>query len=238
MSLIPSANSGAPVGDFYYIENIGGSGNGADPVPCIKAGAALGLVRVGNPTTGLIAGATAGGTARVRGGGATSAGGSTLALGASDASFQNIVLTDGVTTINGTLSVPAGGDIFVGDDVTLGGDLSFTNGQAAGASISGQYVNTSPFAGGGAVANPAGLTPGLYNVSVIGTGVGEELAQASAMCFRTVGNQWFGNGVSFNFTAGVPNVAIGPVAGGATLTIGGAGIPAAGNVVFRKILNA
>jgi hypothetical protein len=195
MSLLTSTNEGSSA-QKYFIENIGGSGNGAANVPCIKAGDALGLVRIGNPTTGLIAGATPSGTARVRGGGPTSAGGSTLALGASDASFQNIVLTDGITTINGSLSVPGAGDIFLGDDLNLGGDIIFTNG-AAGTSISGFYSVTGaplncPNGVDTAIPNPAGITDGWHIVSC-GTAVGGQTEQqVSDMVRRQGGLYVFG----------------------------------------------
>jgi hypothetical protein len=229
MSLLPSTNNGAST-QSYFIENIGGAGAGVGDAPCIK-GSTLGAVRVGDPTDGLILrGDLAGVANQIRGGQVS---GGSLQIGNSTTSFQNIVLTDGVTTVNGTLATA--GAVTVSNGLSVSGDITLLSG-AAGDSISGYYVNTSAFAGGGAVANPTGLTSGLYSVIVIGSGVGEEEAQASAVCFRSA-TEWFGNGVSFNFTAGVPNVAIGPVAGGATLNIGGAGIPAAGNVVFRKLMN-
>jgi len=238
MSLLPSTNAGSDTVS-YFIENIGGSGDGANPVPCIKAGDALGRIRVGNPSTGLIIGSTTAGAAVVRGGGATSAGGSTLALGASEASFQNIVLTDGITTVNGTLSMPgAAGDLVVGDDITLGGDLTFSNG-ALGASISGYYFASVPVAAVGVIANPAGLTAGVYQIVYVGAGAGNENAQPSGVFVRSA-TTWFGNAVSTNFTAGAPNAGIAPTAGGATLSLlqGGVGTaPVPGDVFFRKISN-
>ncbi len=210
-----------------YIQNIG-----SVAAPCI-AGDAVGAVRIAEPQTGLLLQSDpATSIYRIRGG-AASAG--EVRLGSSAASFQNVVMTDGLTAVNTTLNVYSPLAVF--DDVYLNGSLILSGG-ASGESISGYYGATSPFvAGGGAVANPAGLTPGLYSVIAIPTGAGNENAQASAICFWS-GSVWTGNGVSFNFTGGAPNLAIGPVAGGATLNLGGATIGAlSGTVVFRKLLN-
>lgn len=236
MSLLPSTNAGSDTVS-YFIENVGGSGDGLAPVPCIKAGDAFGLVRVGNPNTGLVIGSTIGGTAVVRGGGATSAAGSTLALGSSAASTSNIVLTDAITTINGTLSVPGGSDVFVGDNISLGGDLIFTNG-SLGKSITGQYAASTAVVAAGPIANPAGLTPGVYVVTYgPDTLVGNEGAEPSGVFVRT-STQWVGNAVGSSFGGGVPNAALTPTtAGSATLTLGG-GSPAVPGVLFyRKISN-
>jgi len=234
MSLLPSTNNGASE-QSYFIENIGGAGAGGSDAPCIK-GTTFGTVRVGDPADGLLLRGDLAGVSNAIRGGQASAG--SLTIGNSSASLNNIVLTDGITTVNSTLSLPGAFDLFVGDDITLGGDLTFSNGQATGASISGYYTASVAFsAGGGAVANPAGLTAGLYSIIVVPTGVGNENAQASANCFYS-GAIWTGNGVSFNFTAGVPNLAVGPAAGGATLNVGGATIGAlSGSVVYRKLSN-
>jgi hypothetical protein len=185
MSLLTSVNQGAP-GLEYFIENIGGAGIGVADAPCIK-GTTLGAVRVGDPADGLILRGDTQGSANAIRGGQASLG--SLAIGNSTASFQNIVLTDGITTVNGTLSVPAGGDIFVGDDVTLGGDLTFTNGLANGASISGYYsANTAPIncpdGVDTAVPAVAGLTPGWHIVSCSTAIGGQTEQQVSDMVFR------------------------------------------------------
>lgn len=236
MSLIPSANAGAP-GDYYFIENIGGQGETAADAPCIK-GTTLGTVRVGNPAAGvLIRGDLLSSVTpanRIAGG--QTAGGS-MAIGNSTTSFQNIVLTDGATTVNTPLTIDQGFGVITDGDVSCGGNLVLANGPSQGKSISNYWsaqVTGLP-GGGGAFANPAGLTQGVYFVVYVGSGAGNEFAQPSGV-FYWSGTTWAGNAVSFNFTAGAPNCAIGPVAGGATLTIGGAAIPA-GTAYFRKILN-
>ena len=209
MSLLSSTNAGSTTND-YFVRNIGGSGDGAAAVPCIKGGDALGLIRIGQaPDSGIIIGGDdATDISRVRGGAAA---GSSLLLGASATSYQNIALTDGVTTISGLLSVPG--------------------------SISGYYVaSVAVGAGGGVMANPAGLTSGLYSVIYVGTGAGNELAEPSGL-FYWNNVSWSGNSVSAAISAGgVPNTAIYPTAGGATLSVGGGAIPA-GNAVFRKMMN-
>lgn len=241
MSLLRTANHGAEAQD-YFIENIGGSGDGLAPVPCIKAGDALGLIRIGNPTTGLIAGATTSGTARLRGGGPTSAGGSTLALGASDASFQNIVLTDGITTVNGTLSVPAGGDIFVGDDISLGGDLTFTNG-GTGASISGFYsVNTAPIdcpdASDTVVPTPGTLTTGWHIVSCSTVPPGQTQQQVATIVRYTVGVGFIFGGCVSN-TAGAGRFGFNVSADRSTLVLSNSTGAAQNGVTvnFSKLMN-
>ena len=86
--------------------------------------------------------------------------------------------------------------------------------------------------------NPVGLSAGLWSAMVVPVNVGNEFAQASAICYWS-GSVWTGNGVSFNHSGGAPNVAIGPTSGGATLTIGGASIPVGTlDVVYRQLLAA
>lgn len=233
MSLIPTANSGAPVGDFYFVENIGGPGFTAADAPCIK-GTTLGAVRVGNPEAGvIIRGDTLANANRIAGG--QQAGGS-LTIGNSTTSFQNIVLTDAATTVNTPLTIDQGFGIITDGDVSCGGDLVLANGPA-GKSISGYYSANVVVAGAGAVPNPAGLTNGVYLAVYIGNGAGNENAQPSGVFYYSAVGGWSGNAVSFNFTAGAPNCALGPVAGGATLNIGGAAVPGAGTVYFRKLMN-
>lgn len=232
MSLLTSTNAGSAT-NTYFIENVGGPGDTAADLPCIK-GSTLGSVRIGNPSAGvIIRGDTIASANRITGG--QTAGGSLL-IGNSTSSFQNIALTDGVTTVNGTLSVPGGGDIFVGDNISLGGTLTFTNG-ALGSSISGQYAASTAVVAAGSVANPADLTPGVYVVSYApNTLTGNEGAEPSGVFVRT-STQWVGNAVGFAFTAGVPNAALAPAAGSATLTLGGGSPAVPGALFYRKISN-
>jgi hypothetical protein len=232
MSLLTSVNSGSR--DLpYFIENIGPDVNG---VPCIK-GNATGFVRLGDPADGIVFKGELGGAANLVRGGQGVAG--SMTLGNSLASPSNIVLTDNLTTINTpvltTSTVGVTGDVVATGNVEVGGDLILTDGPAGG-SISGYYFASVPVVGAGAIANPAGLTAGVYHVVYVGLGAGNENAQPAGVFVRSA-TTWFGNAVSFNFTAGAPNAAIGPVAGGATLNLGGAAIPVPGDVFFRKILN-
>lgn len=161
-----------------------------------------------------------------------------MRLGASAGSFQNIALSDGLTTVNTVLAMgPAGTPSAINAGaVNVDGDLTFVNG-ASGDSISGYYSANVAVVGAGAVPNPAGLTNGVYLAVYIGNGAGNENAQPSGVFYYTTVGGWSGNAVSFNFTAGAPNVALGPVAGGATLNIGGASVPATGTVYIRKLMN-
>lgn len=166
MSLLPTTNSGS-ASLPYFIENVGGAGVSPADAPCIK-GTPLGTVRVGNPVNGLVLRGDPGGLTNFVRGGAVA--GSTLNLGSSGTSFSNIVLTDALTTVNTTLAITgAGADLSVADAITLGGDLTFTNG-ATGSSITGIYsagvfVNVAG-AGTFPLGNPAGITPGWYMIAV------------------------------------------------------------------------
>ena len=234
MSLLTSTNAGA-ASVSYFMENIGGPGLTAADAPCIK-GTTLGAVRIGNPnnTGGLILrGDVLPGANNNRIAGGQTSGGQLL-IGNSTTSFQNIVLADASTTVNTPLTIDQGFGLLSDGDLNTGGNLVFTGN--TGKAISGYWSANVAVAGGGAVANPAGLTEGVYFVVAAFTGAGNENAQPSGV-FYWSGTTWVGNAVSFNFTAGAPNAAIGPVAGGATLNIGGAGIPGAGTVFFRKIMN-
>lgn len=204
MSLIPTANSGAPTSDYYYIENLGGSGIGSDDVPCIKAGDFLGGLRVNNVSTGMI---LFGGSGTVnptiqgiRGGwGSTAVNGGSVRLGASATSFQNIVLTDNLTTINGAVAMDVSGA-----DLTIGGDLVFTNG-GIGSSVSGFYsVNTAalncPDASDTVVPTPSTLTTGWHVVSA-STAPGGQAQQQVATVVR------YTQGVGFLFGGCVSNTA-------------------------------
>ena len=163
---------------------------------------------------------------------ASSAG--TLRIGSSTTSFQNITLTDGNTLVNTELDVAQ--LVHADGDMEIGGNFTFING-SIGKSISGYYNASVPVVGAVAVPNPAGLTNGVYLAVYIGDGAGNEKAQPSGVFYYNTVGGWSGNAVSFNFTAGAPNCALGPVAGGATLEVAGASVPATGTVYFRKLLN-
>lgn len=167
MSLIPTANSGAPSGDAYYIENIGGSGDTVATIPVIK-GSPTGAVRVGNQLNGLVVRGGTDGTGFIRGG-LNSLG--VLNLGSSSVAFDNIVLTDSLTTIKTDLVLPsASATIAVAGDVEVGGNVVLMEGPT-GKSISGYYNASVPVnvsgAGSFAVANPAGITAGWYAIAVL-----------------------------------------------------------------------
>lgn len=244
MSLLTSLTAGNS-DQYYYIENIGGNGRGGNAVPCIRGGDALGALRVSDADTGLvITGGGIGANPQIQGirGGypETSTLNGEVRLGASALSFQNIVLKDALTTVN-TDMVTQGIDadnIFVTGNADFLSTINLVNGNANGQTIAGYYTRTVAITGGGAVANPSGLTTGLYSVQYVGNGAGNEQAQPSGL-FYWSGTVWTGNAVSSAFTAGTPdapNTAIHPVSGGATLNIGGASIPATGNVIFRKVM--
>jgi hypothetical protein len=231
MSLLTTVASGS-VGTKYYIENLGGNGDQPDnAVPCIKTGDAFGAIRISDPGAGLvIVGGGIGNTPLVggiRGGGAS---GTTLTLGSSVASATNIVLTDGLVTVSGDMVLSG-----AGSDLSVGGNINLVNGQSAGKSISGYYAVSTAVAGTGAQANPAGLTAGVYNVLYVATG--GAVGQAPSGVFVWSGTQWFGNAIGANFTAGVPDIAILPTAGNATLTIGGGAPSVPGALFWRKLLN-
>ena len=234
MSLLTSVNAGTPAVN-YFIENIGGAGTGAVDAPCIK-GSTLGAVRIGDPTDGLVLRGDTIADANIIYGG--QAAGGSLTIGNSVASPSQIVLTDGVANVNGLLAVVGSLQAKTAGATPASLD-TYTNRDIHGFSDTGYSSFSVPFAGGGPVANPVALSPGLWSVIVVGTGAGNEQAQPSAICYWD-GAVWTGNGVGFAFGAGPvgPNCAIAPVAGGATLTIGGAGVPAAGNVFFRQLLAA
>jgi hypothetical protein len=162
----------------------------------------------------------------VRGGGAA---GTTLNLGSSAASATNIVLTDGLTTINGDMVLSG-----AGSDLSVGGDIVLVNG-ASGKSISNYFSVNTAVSIAGSQANPAGLTPGVYNVLYVPTG-GAEGQQPSGV-FVWSGTQWFGNAAGVNFTGPVPDIALYPAAGNATLTVGGALPSVPGALYWRKLLN-
>jgi hypothetical protein len=234
MSLLTSVNAGTPAVN-YFIENVGGTNN---PAPCIKGGL-LGpapgfsdtAVRVGNPVDGMVL--TGGGGTYlpllrgINGGSADTTGGESLVIGASEASFQNIVLQDNATRVNS--------DLTLGAAATVGsGDLIFANG-GTGSSISGYYSVNTAVAATGAQANPAGITQGTYLVVYVPTG-GAQGQQPSGV-FYWSGVAWAGNAVGANFTGPTPDIAILPTAGNATLTVGGAAASVPGTLFWRKLLN-
>jgi len=231
MSLLTTVNSGASSADYYFIENLGGSGaQPADSVPCIKAGSAFGAIRVADPNGGLVlVGGGIGGTPLVSGLRGGAAAGSTVNLGSSTASQTNIVLADGLVTFNADVVLSG-----AGSDLSVGGDIILVNG-ASGKSISSYYSVSTAVAAAGSQANPAGLTPGVYNVLYVPTG-GAEGQQPSGI-FVWSGTQWFGNAAGVNFTGPVPDIAIYPAAGNATLTVGGALPSVPGALFWRKLLN-
>jgi hypothetical protein len=251
MSLLTSLTAGNP-DQYYYIENIGGNGRGSNQVPCIRGGDVFGAVRVGDADQGMVL--IGGGlgnlpsTCGVRGGYPNTTGGAVVNLGASLASASNIVLTDNLTTVNTPMTITSSiianqdldidGQLFVTGNIDALSTINLVNG-SLGNSISGYYA-ASVAVTSGAITNPAGLTPGVYVVTYVGTGAGNEQAQASGVFVRST-SIWFGNAVSTAFSGSAPsspNTAIYPVPGGATLNLGGVSIPANGTVFFRKVLNA
>lgn len=226
MSLLPSCNNGA-TSQSYFIQNIGGAGVTAADAPCIQ-GTTLGAVRIGNPAAGvIIRGDTLSSNNNRMAGGQVSGG--SLSLGNSTTSFQNIVLTDNLTTINTPTAIGNS------NGLSIAGNLVFS-GAPVGSSISGYYSGSTAVVGSGPVANPAGLTAGLYAVMLNPTNDADRLASPSSV-FYFSGTQWvMGNAVSSAFTAGVPNCVISAAAGLATLEVTGTGVPA-GALIFSKLAN-
>lgn len=246
MSLLKTANNGAEA-QPYFIENIGGTGvQPANNVPCIKAGTAFGALRIADPEGGLVlVGGGIGGAPLVsglRGGYADTTNGSQVRLGASVASFQNIVLTDANTTVNGTLSVAGTGDIVVGDDISLGGDLTFTNG-GTGASISGFYsVNTAsincPDASDTVVPTPVSLTTGWHIVSCSTVPPGQTQQQVATIVRYTVGVGFLFGGCVSN-TAGAGRFGFNVSADRSTLVLSNSTGAAQNGITvnFSKLMN-
>jgi len=198
--------------------------------PMIATASGAGIVRIQSST---------GNITRLRG----AAPATTLSIGLDGATVganaNAIVVTSGpdLTTIATNATCSQG--LTVTGAATLNGSLdTFSNRDIHGYSDTGYVSTFISQVGAGPVANPVPLPQGLYSVMVVPENAGNEAAQASACCYWN-GAAWSGNGVSFNFTAGAPNVAIGPAAGGATLEIGGASIPAGNLIVnFRQLLAA
>jgi hypothetical protein len=121
-------------------------------------------------------------------GGAVSGG--TLNLGSSTASVNNVVLTDGVVTMNGDVVVAG-----AGSDLSVGGDIVLANGDTAGKSISGYYNEVTASASYATnvdtpIANPAGLTAGWYIVAAATAVGGQTEEQVSVIVHRSAGGLW------------------------------------------------
>lgn len=190
MSLLASATRGSTE-QPYFIENIGGAGLTAADAPCIK-GTTLGAIRVGNPAAGLvIRGDTIVNANNIRGGQVS---GGSFQIGNSTTSFQNIVLTDGLTAING--SVQANNGFAANSGLSVSGDITLVQG-AAGDSISGYYeATTAPLACPDtvdtAIPLPVGLTDGWYVVSCGTPPGGQTEQQVSTLVYLTSGIFAFG----------------------------------------------
>jgi len=222
MSLIPSANAGTFTDSstpFYYIENVGGSGRGSNPVPAIRGGEVFGAVRLNNPSTGMVliggSGTTNPTTQGIRGGwGSTAVNGGSVSFGASLASQNNIVLTDTLTTVNTSMNIAASGaDLTVADQINVGGNLFFTNG-GTGSSVSGYYqVNAGTYnvADGATVSitNPVDLTTGWYIVSCSAAPGGQRQEQPAALVRFTSGVGYLVGG-SASSSAGTGRFALNP----------------------------
>jgi hypothetical protein len=232
MSLLTSVGSGS-VGTKYYIENLDGNGEPGNDVPCIKAGSVFGAIRIADVSGMVLVGGGIGNTplvSGVRGGGAS---GTTLTLGSSAASPTNIVLTDGLITVSGDMVLSG-----AGSDLSVGGDIVLVNGQSAGKSITGYFSGVTtlvvPNTGvGQAIANPAGITAGLYAITTDFTTGGNEAIQVATVAYWT-GAVWQGGSTLSANTLCV----LAPSPGAATIDIaqsGGGAVTA--NVRFRKLLN-
>ena len=248
MSLLASVNSGA-TSLPYAIQNVGRTAD----TPCIKAGflsaipgVSDSVVRVGNPVNGMIL--TGGGGSviplvrGINGGSATTAGGEQLLIGASSASFQNIVLTDGVTAINGDLVMSAAtSDLTVGGDILVGGGIGFLNG-ASGESISNYYQQNSgpyncPDGADTVVANPAGLTAGWHIVAAITAAGGQAQEQVASIAYWS-GAGWVAGGCCSSI-AGTGRFALNVSTSRTTLVLSNStGVAQNGVTVnFAKLLN-
>lgn len=167
----------------------------------------------------------------------TAAPNGSLSLGPNPTTFATIVLSDAPSTasVNGTLFV--NGSITAKSVGATPATLdTFINRDIHGFSDTG-YSTFSSVQGGGVIPNPVSLSIGLWSVIAAAAAPGNEGAQVSATCYWS-GTAWTGAAVSTTFTAGSPNCAIVPVAGGATLSLGGVAIPAANTITFRQLLAA
>jgi hypothetical protein len=237
MSLLPTVTAGS-TSVSYFIENVGAPGGVNFDTPCIK-GSITGAIRVGDPDAGLVLRGDVGGVNSFIRGGAAAA--STLALGSSSASFQNIALTDNLTTINTPLIMtnPAN-DLIVAGDIGVGGDVIFAT---AGKSISGYFnaqnapQNVIDGAPDAAVPNPAGLTTGWYIVSCACAPGGQPQEQISTIARYVVGSGWVVGGCNSNL-AGAGRFGFNVAVDRSTLALANnSGANQLVTVFFAKLLN-
>lgn len=237
MSLLPSVTAGSS-SVSYFIENIGGSGADIAAPPCIK-GTSLGTVRVGDPDTGLALRSDPAGVVNFVRGGAVA--GSTLQLGASATSFQNITLTDNLTTVNTPFIMSnAANDLIVAGDIGVGGDVIFAT---AGKSISGYFnatnapQNVISGAPDAVVPNPAGLTTGWYLVACSCAPGGQTQEQISTIARYVTGSGWLVGGCVSNL-AGAGRFGFNVAVDRSTLMLANSsGADQLVTVLFAKILN-
>ena len=234
MSLLTSVNSGSP-NLSYFIENIGGNGAASNALPCIK-GTQFGAIKVGDSATGLVIRGDPAGTGLgfVRGG---LAAGSSVTLGSSSASQSNVVLTDGVVTMNGDVVVAG-----AGSDLSVGGDIVLANGDAAGKSISGYYNEVTASASYADVsdtpiANPPGLTAGWYIVAAATATGGQQEEQVSVIVHRSAGGLWDIGG-TIRSVAGGGTFGFKPSANRTTMVVqNSTGAAQTATIYWAKLLN-
>lgn len=216
MSLSFSSN-GPSADSSFFVRNVG-----SDSLPVIPAS----ILRLQGPAAQITP--------------TTAAPNGSLSLGPNPATFATIVLSDAPSTasVNGTLFV--NGSLTSKSVGALPATLdTYINRDIHGFSDTG-YAAFSSVQGAGVIPNPVALSIGLWSVIAAAAAPGNEGAQVSAVCFWD-GAAWTGSGVSTSFTGGppsAPNCAILPVAGGATLNLGGVAIPAANTITFRQLLAA
>jgi hypothetical protein len=235
MALLTSVNNGSEL-QSYAIENIGGNGVGSAAVPCIKAGAAFGAVRIADASAGMVlVGGGIGGTplvSGIRGGGAA---GTTLQLGSSTASATNIVLTDGATGVNTNLTMGVGTTINA-VNLSVSGGIDMNQTQVVDNLRYTQAFSVADGTNDAALgtAQPA-LAQGSYAIFVQVTG--DPQIQPSCIGFWN-GAIWSGgaNGAAFTYPGGNVAVGIRPAAGGATLVMSnGSGAAIAGFVYYVSL---
>jgi hypothetical protein len=236
MSLLTSTNAGS-ASVSYFIENIGGPGTGVGDAPVIK-GSTLGTVVVGDPANGLrLRGDTVANANAILGG---QANGGSLSIGNSVASPAQIALTDGVMNVSGIMAV-AGSIQAKTAGATPASLDTYTNRDIHGFSDTGYSVFSVPIANPAAtptVANPVGLSPGLWSVIFVPPGAPNIGAQVSAIMYWD-GAAWTGAGDSTSFTGGAPNMALLPSNDGTVIALGGASKPADASVLnYRQLLAA
>jgi hypothetical protein len=172
--------------------------------------------------------------------------GNILKLGANQNSFQNVILSDNLTTV--ATSLVLAGDISVGGGMDVSGNLAVTNGDVVlvngdidlgGGTLTGwQQTNVPPIVvpnsgAPQAIANPT-TGPGLYAFTVTYTTAGNDAIALSNVAYFT-GSVWYGG--SAVSAAGPGSAVISPNAGATALQIaqsGGGAVTA--NVIFYKVL--